>query len=88
MSHAPTYKEIPFGPEMEANQTLTGSWRVQRPVVNDKCTKCGLCVMYCPDASIEKTDNGIKFNLDFCKGCGICENECPLRAITMVREEG
>jgi len=63
----------------------TGSWRVFKPVVDrDKCNACGLCAMYCPDASI---DEDLNVDLRFCKGCGICANECPKKAIEMVREE-
>ena len=63
----------------------TGSWRVFKPVVDrEKCNACGLCAMYCPDASI---DEDLNVDLRFCKGCGICANECPKKAIEMVRED-
>ena len=63
----------------------TGSWRVFKPVVDrEKCNACGLCAMYCPDASI---DEDLNVDLRFCKGCDICANECPKKAIEMVREE-
>lgn len=63
----------------------TGSWRVFKPVVDrEKCNACGLCAMYCPDATI---DEDLNVDLRFCKGCGICANECPKKAIDMVREE-
>jgi pyruvate ferredoxin oxidoreductase delta subunit len=66
----------------------TGSWRAHRPIIdNKKCIKCGLCWAYCPDFSIEITDQGeYVVNLDFCKGCGICAKECPVKAITMKEE--
>jgi pyruvate ferredoxin oxidoreductase delta subunit len=58
------------------------------PVVDmEKCTKCGLCVIYCPEACIVMEDTGIQFDYDYCKGCGICDNECPADAISMKREE-
>ena len=32
----------------------TGSWRSHRPVVDaQKCTKCQLCWIYCPEATID-----------------------------------
>ena len=63
----------------------TGSWRIFKPVVDrEKCNACGLCAMYCPDATI---DVDLNVDLRFCKGCGICANECPKKAIEMVREE-
>ncbi len=67
----------------------TGSWRVFRPVIDEeKCIKCGICYMFCPDASIyEKDDGYYAIDYEYCKGCGICANECPKNAIKMVREE-
>ncbi|OPY91212.1 MAG: Pyruvate synthase subunit PorD [Syntrophus sp. PtaU1.Bin208] len=62
----------------------TGSWRLFRPVVDrEKCNRCGLCVLYCPDCAMG-TD--IEIDLEFCKGCGICANECPKKAIVMAPE--
>ena len=67
----------------------TGGWRTFMPVYDyDKCVKCKLCELLCPDASIDPRDDGFfEFNYDFCKGCGICANECPKQAIEMVLEE-
>ena len=74
----------------------TGSWRTFKPVVNDKCIACGICVHYCPEACIEikpvkgsKAKSGKKavINYDFCKGCLICMDECPHKAITSGREK-
>ena len=84
------YKEIPLGgvawkksPEYE-----TGSWRSLKPVVDDKkCTRCLICWIYCPDASIMYEDDKIRIDYGHCKGCGICANECPQNAISMVEEE-
>lgn len=65
---------------------LTGDWKTYTPILDlEKCTRCLICVMFCPDAAIrwvpEKKD--IEFDMSFCKGCGICANECPTKAITM-----
>jgi pyruvate ferredoxin oxidoreductase delta subunit len=63
----------------------TGSWRIFRPVKdNDKCNKCLVCWIYCPEACITKE---IEINMDYCKGCGICAAECPRKAIIMVKEQ-
>jgi len=52
------------------------------------CRACAICWIFCPDVSIELTDNGTPdFDYDYCKGCGICSNECPCGVITMQREE-
>ncbi|MDD1685368.1 4Fe-4S binding protein [Methanoregula sp.] len=70
---------------VEGSAGLTGSWRVFVPVVdNEKCNRCGICSLYCPDAVISR-DRII--DLAYCKGCGICAHECPKKAIAMIREE-
>lgn len=63
----------------------TGDWRSQIPeYYKDKCSKCGLCYVFCPDAAITvEADGFVKFNYDYCKGCGICAKECPKDAIAM-----
>ncbi|HZD43582.1 MAG TPA: 4Fe-4S binding protein [Methanomicrobiales archaeon] len=72
----------------KARDNLTGSWRVFRPKVDrEKCTKCGICALQCPESAVEKKDDEIEVNLDYCKGCGICAEECPAEAIVMEREE-
>lgn len=85
------WKEIPpagvcWKPSTEY---LTGDWKTYRPVRNpDKCTQCMLCVIFCPEGSINWKDEeeSIEFKYNFCKGCGICANECPTDAIEMKRE--
>ncbi len=69
-----------------STQFLTGDWKTYKPVRDpEKCTRCLLCVLFCPEGTIhwrpEKKD--IEFDLNFCKGCGICANECPVDAIEM-----
>ena len=62
----------------------TGTWRTFRPDIDPTtCKKCGNCVLYCPDACI---DRDLNVDYDYCKGCGICANECPSKSIKMVRE--
>lgn len=67
----------------------TGDWKSQRPVLDKaKCTKCGLCFIYCPEGCIRPDEEGYFIaDLSFCKGCGICAKECPKKAIMMVVEE-
>jgi 2-oxoacid:acceptor oxidoreductase delta subunit (pyruvate/2-ketoisovalerate family) len=52
------------------------------------CNGCENCYVFCPDASIIKTEEILSHQVDydFCKGCGICFSECPRRAISL-REE-
>lgn len=85
-----TWKEILPGAVIidagNAKQYRTGDWRSASPVYDyDKCNKCGLCFIYCPEGCIRPLDNGyFEANLYYCKGCGICDRECPKKAITMI----
>lgn len=64
----------------------TGAWRTVRPDANlEKCTKCKLCWLYCPEAAITWQD-GPRFDYTICKGCLICANECPAKAIEKTKE--
>jgi pyruvate ferredoxin oxidoreductase delta subunit len=67
----------------------TGDWRSQKPTYDfNKCIKCGVCQIYCPEGCIAQNGDGyFQANLFWCKGCGICSKECPTKVITMVNEE-
>jgi len=70
-----------------ASTKKTGDWKTMRPVIDmAKCTGCGICVKYCPDAALSLADvNGKKkVVVDYyhCKGCLICLGECPFKACT------
>ena len=42
-----------------AMEYKTGDWRSSKPVWNwEKCTKCGLCWLFCPDAAIRQREDG------------------------------
>ena len=71
-----------------ALKNKTGGWRNFRPVYNyEKCTKCGICEIVCPDMSVKPRGDGFfEYDYDYCKGCGICANECPEDAIEMILE--
>jgi len=66
----------------------TGDWKSQRPVFEyEKCIKCGLCYLFCPEGCIEPTEDGyFAPNLYYCKGCGLCARECPKDVISMIEE--
>ena len=83
-----TFRPISWPQEGVAGQT--GSWRAVRPVIDtDKCTRCRLCWIYCPDAAIHIGEDGaISIDYTYCKGCGICGRECPTHAINMEEEAG
>jgi len=67
----------------------TGSWRVFKPVLDQKkCVKCLRCWIFCPEGVVlRKDDDSIDINYDYCKGCGICANVCKVKAIVMERED-
>lgn len=82
-----------------SSQRPTGDWRVFKPVINqEKCIRCLLCWIYCPEPSIYivdrsyKTSTGrewkfsVEVDYNFCKGCGICVEECPVKAIDFIEE--
>jgi pyruvate ferredoxin oxidoreductase delta subunit len=73
-----------------ASAYRTGAWRSQRPKLDtNKCIRCGLCYIFCPEGCIklDKEDQYFKADLYHCKGCGICAKECRPKAITMEEEE-
>ena len=53
----------------------------------EKCIKCGMCELYCPEFCISEHGDGFfRPDYDYCKGCGICVSECPCGAIKMIPE--
>ena len=88
-----TWKDLEVGNIViepgSARQYRTGDWRSERPIVDkNKCVKCGLCFIFCPEGCIEQDAEGyFTANLFYCKGCGICARECWPKAIAMVEEE-
>jgi pyruvate ferredoxin oxidoreductase delta subunit len=88
----PSWKDIATGAVVpdagNAAQYKTGDWRSERPTWNnDRCIKCGICYIFCPEGCISQGSQGF-FEADpyYCKGCGICARECWTQAITMVEE--
>ncbi|MEE9323266.1 MAG: 4Fe-4S binding protein [Candidatus Aenigmarchaeota archaeon] len=62
-------------------------WRTFRPVFTDKCTGCGICVMYCPEGCIKIKRKKAKPDYDYCAGCLICVEVCPVKAIESKMED-
>ena len=90
MSKLPTYKKVPIAGNIYDPGKLvykTGDWRTFKPVIDhEKCIKCYICWLYCPEPSIDRTkDGGVEINYEQCKGCGICAAECPVKCIEMVK---
>jgi pyruvate ferredoxin oxidoreductase delta subunit len=81
-------KQGGFKPERNATFKKWAT-RTMRPVVDfDKCIKCTLCWLACPDSVFDVTPEGFyDANMEACCGCGVCEAVCPEpQCITMVNE--
>ena len=64
----------------------TGAWSLERPVVEDACTACGVCALFCPEGAMSRADGSMSVDYLHCKGCGICVDVCPVRdAILMAQ---
>lgn len=78
-----------YGPvAFECLSIPTGTWRIMRPVVGEKCIACKKCMMYCPCMAIDfSNEKKIVIDYDYCKGCGICAEVCKFDAIEMISEK-
>lgn len=76
--------DLPITEEFHSNQ----DWRNNKPVWdNEKCVKCGICYLFCPDSAVRMDDDGYyQLELDYCKGCGLCSRQCPTGCISMEEE--
>ena len=88
MSREKTWKETPIAGVCTKSSLgfMTGDWKTYQPVRDlEKCTKCLMCVLYCPEGAIKWMPElgKVEFDFGYCKGCGICANECPTKAIKM-----
>ncbi len=65
------------------------AWREKRPAWDrQRCFKCGMCWLACPDGAIAPDGQGYYGSLDGrCKGCGVCAAACLNEAITMTPEQ-
>lgn len=78
---------ITGGWNTKLKQAETGTWRSFKPVIDDTCKNCGICLQFCPEATIKLDNKKPKIDYRYCKGCGICSNECPIKAIKIISEK-
>ena len=87
----PSQEQMTEGPyQAERNPNYkTLSTRTNRPLIDfNKCRRCGLCWLHCPDSAFDIMPDGL-YNtaLEYCDGCGICATICPVEGcITMIPE--
>jgi pyruvate ferredoxin oxidoreductase delta subunit len=98
MREGVTIPAIPVGKPMEGGKGYVPernpyfkkyTTRTMRPVIDfDKCVKCTLCWLQCPDSCFDITPDGLyDANMESCCGCGVCEAVCPAKdCVTMVNE--
>ena len=83
MEAVPRVSDFPVS-TLDSTAIHTGSWSLDRPVLEVACNACGLCALFCPEGAIAREDGAIAIDYLHCKGCGICEVVCPVRnAISM-----
>jgi MinD superfamily P-loop ATPase len=51
--------------------------------VNNECTACKMCAMFCPTGAIIKDETGVIFNISNCCACGLCREICYKEAIQL-----
>ena len=75
-------KGIPIG-QAGVGVPNRGSWRVFKPVIDyDKCIKCLLCWLHCPDSAYSIDNKGYpREDFYVCKGCLVCVKVCPVKCI-------
>jgi len=101
MREGVTVEGMPLGEPMRVGEDVGGyrparnpyfkkfSTRTMRPVVDfEKCVKCTLCWLQCPDGCFDVTpEQTYDLNADACCGCGVCAAVCPVDdCVTMVNE--
>jgi electron transport complex protein RnfB len=57
------------------------------PVVNDRCTGCGACLLTCPEHALRPCGGALFVRADLCTGCLECVEVCPADAIDEAPEE-
>jgi pyruvate ferredoxin oxidoreductase gamma subunit len=85
---APPRPPLPLFPvsRIDSRGNHTGSWSLERPVLADACTACGVCALFCPESAMRRENGEMLVDYLYCKGCGICEIVCPVRGAIAMEE--
>ncbi|MHA2059218.1 MAG: 4Fe-4S binding protein [Candidatus Ranarchaeia archaeon] len=79
--------KTPISKPSPGSMGKTGDWRTYRPEIDyNKCIRCKLCWLYCPEGSIKWVNNQPVIDYKYCKGCGICWKQCNSKAIEWKKE--
>ena len=72
---------IPITSDFRSND----DWRFEKPSWDtDKCIRCGVCYLSCPDSAIfQDADGYYDVDLAYCKGCGVCVQQCWTGCISL-----
>jgi len=72
-------------PSIATDFRTNEDWRFERPVWDtEKCIRCGVCYLSCPDGAIFLNEDGYyEADLVYCKGCGVCIQQCWTGCITL-----
>ncbi|NLE62774.1 MAG: 4Fe-4S binding protein [Bacteroidales bacterium] len=74
-----------FNPTHEEEYAFVGG---EKAIIDyNRCTHCGLCMVYCRFDAIVTENGKIKIKEVFCDGCHLCSRICPEKAIAMVEEK-
>ena len=72
-------------PEIKDEFTFFGGFKAD--IIQDKCTKCGLCKELCRFNAINNKNGKIKIDYFSCEGCKLCYRACPENAINMLQRK-
>jgi len=64
---------------------LASSGYISR-VDQEKCTTCGICVVFCQFKALKKENNTIVIDEKRCLGCGVCVAKCKQKARWLDRD--